>query len=60
MRFYWDLGKVVINILSDITVVERGKEGSRKSNEIKLECEDKRKSAAAFIQSSFQHTGHTK
>lgn len=25
MRFYWDLGKVVINILSDITVVEREK-----------------------------------
>lgn len=23
MRFYWDLGKVVINILSDITAVER-------------------------------------
>lgn len=23
MRFYWDLGKAVINILSDIAVVER-------------------------------------
>lgn len=25
MRFHWDLGKVVINILSDITVQEREK-----------------------------------